>query len=154
MQVEIMNAKMREDRGFSARRMRTNPSAAREGGRPPGRAGGSATLKGARVFSQRVWAAIARSFNLSDREQQLVRGVFDDCTDYSIASVLGISPHTVHTHFERLHHKLGVTNRAQLILCVVGEFLALTAAPGSSLPPLCPNHAAGRCPSRRGRAAA
>jgi DNA-binding CsgD family transcriptional regulator len=147
-----MSAQRRAYRGISARRMRTDPSAARGDGRPPGRDGRPATRNGAKVFNERVWAAITRSFNLSNREQQLVRGVFDDCTDFSIASGLGISPHTVHTHFERLYQKLGVANRAQLILRVVDEFLALTASPGSSLPPLCPNHSAGRCPSRRGRA--
>jgi DNA-binding CsgD family transcriptional regulator len=101
------------------------------------------------VFNQRVWTAITRSFNLSNRELQLVRGVFDDCTDYSIASTLKISTHTVHTHFGRLYHKLRVANRAQLIVRVVDEFLAMTASPGSALPPVCPHHAAHRCPLRR-----
>jgi DNA-binding CsgD family transcriptional regulator len=104
------------------------------------------------VFNKRVWAAITRSFHLSDREQQLVRGVFDDCTDYSIASALKISAHTVHTHFGRLYHKLRVANRAQLIVRVLDEFLAMTASPGSALPPVCPYHAAHRCPLRRSRA--
>jgi DNA-binding NarL/FixJ family response regulator len=103
------------------------------------------------VFNEQVWAAITRSFKLSNREQQLVRGVFDDCTDFSIASTLGISCHTVHTHFERLHQKLGVANRAQLILRVLDEFLALTASPGGILPPVCPYRTASRCPWRRGR---
>ena len=92
------------------------------------------------------------SLDLSGRELQLVRGVFDDDTDFSIASFLGISPHTVHTHFERLHNKLGVADRARLILRVVNEFLALTASPGSILPPVCPGRADARCPLRRGPA--
>jgi DNA-binding CsgD family transcriptional regulator len=105
------------------------------------------------LFNKGAWTAITRSLNLSKREHQLVRGVFDDCTDLSIAVALGISSHTVHTHFERLHQKLGVANRAQLILRVVDEFLALTAAPGSALPPLCPHSTAARCPWRRGQSA-
>ena len=103
------------------------------------------------MFNEQVWAAITRSFKLSNREQQLVRGVFDDCTDFSIASTLGISCHTVHTHFERLHQKLGVAHRAQLILRVVDEFLDLTTSPGGTLPPVCPYRTAPRCPWRRGR---
>jgi DNA-binding CsgD family transcriptional regulator len=103
----------------------------------------------AKVLNARAWAAISGSLNLSNREQQLVRGVFDDRTDYSIALTLGISSHTVHTHFERLHRKLRVANRAQLILRVVDEFLALTAAPGSLLPPVCPNRTTACCPARR-----
>ena len=104
------------------------------------------------MFNQPVWAAITRSFNLSNRELQLVRGVFDDCTDFSIASALKISAHTVHTHFGRLYHKLRVANRAQLIVRVLDEFLAMTASPGSNLSPVCPHHAAGRCPLHRSRA--
>ena len=96
--------------------------------------------------------SLARSLDLSTREQQLVRGVFDDRTDFSIAAALGISQHTVHTHFERLYHKLRVGNRVQLVMRVMREFLALTTLPGSVLPPLCPHRAAARCPWRHGRA--
>jgi hypothetical protein len=78
--------------------------------------------------------------------------VFDDSTDSSIASALGISTHTVHTHFERLHQKLGVPNRAQLILRVVDEFIALTASPGNLLPPVCPCRSDARCPLQRRQA--
>ena len=104
------------------------------------------------MFNQPVWAAITRSFNLSNRELQLVRGVFDDCTDFSIASALKISAHTVHTHFGRLYHKLRVANRAQLIVRVVDEFLALTAAPGGSLPPVCSCRERRGCPWQKGLA--
>jgi DNA-binding CsgD family transcriptional regulator len=100
------------------------------------------------MFSEQAWAEIARSFELSPRELQIVRGVFDDRTEFAIATDLGISPHTVHTHFDRLHHKLAVIDRAELILCVMNEFLALTAAPESTLPSICANRTAGRCPLR------
>ena len=145
-----MNAQRREYRGFSAHRMRPELPAARGDGRPPGRDGRPAIPNGSRLFNQRVWAVLARSLNLSHREAQLVRGVFDDATDSSIASALGISTHTVHTHFERLHQKLAVPNRAKLILRVVAEFLVLTAAPGSVLPPVCPNGRAHGCALRNG----
>ena len=98
------------------------------------------------MFTEQAWAEIARSLALSARELQIVRGVFDDRSEFSIAADLNISPHTVHTHFERLHHKLGVADRAELILCVMNEFLALTAAPESTLPSICANRTAGRCP--------
>jgi DNA-binding CsgD family transcriptional regulator len=122
------------------------------GQRAKPRDNGSETTNGTAVFGERGWAAIRRSLDLSPRELQLLRGVFDDDTDFSIASSLGISPHTVHTHFERLHHKLDVANRAQLILRVVHELLALTASPGSRLPPVCPCRGDARCPMRRGHA--
>ena len=100
------------------------------------------------MLSDQAWAEIARSLKLSGRELQIAHGVFDDRTEFAIAAELGISPHTVHTHVERLHHKLAVIDRAELILCVMNEFLGLTVAPGTVLPPVCADRAAGRCPLR------
>ena len=104
---------------------------------------------GAAMFSEPAWREIARSLRLSGQEIQVVRGVFDDHTEGAIASSLKISPHTVHTHCERLYRKLGVTGRVTLALRVMDEYIALTLAPGTPLPPLCANFAAGRCPLRR-----
>jgi DNA-binding CsgD family transcriptional regulator len=98
------------------------------------------------MLSEQAWSEIGRSLKLSGRELQILRGVFDDRTEFAIAADLGISPHTVHSHFNRLHRKLAVTDRAELILCVIGQFLALTVAPGTALPSICANRAAGRCP--------
>jgi DNA-binding NarL/FixJ family response regulator len=103
---------------------------------------------GAVMLSEQAWQEIARSLKLSGQELQIVRGVFDDCTEFAIADNLNVSPHTVHTHCERLYHKLAVTDRVKLVLRVMDEFLALTAASGTSLPPICANWAAGRCPLR------
>jgi DNA-binding CsgD family transcriptional regulator len=145
----IMNTERREYRGSSARIAGNEPPAARRGQEAKAR---EERTSGARILGQQAWASITRSLNLSTRELQLVRGVFEDATDFAIAASLRISPHTVHTHFERLHHKLGVDNRAQLILRVVNEFLKLTASPGSILPPVCPWRCDPRCPRRRGQA--
>jgi DNA-binding CsgD family transcriptional regulator len=101
---------------------------------------------GAAMFSELAWGEIARSLKLSGRELQIVRAVFDDRTEFAIAADLRISPHTVHTHIERLHRKLAVVDRSQLILCVMSEFLMLTIAPGTNLPSICANRTAGRCP--------
>jgi DNA-binding CsgD family transcriptional regulator len=98
------------------------------------------------MFSEQAWEEIAHSLKLSGRELQVVREVFDDRTEFAIANNLHLSPHTVHTHCERLYHKLAVTNRVRLVLRVTNEFIALTFAPESSLPPICANRAAGRCP--------
>ena len=101
---------------------------------------------GSAMLSDQAWREIARSLTLSARELQIVRGIFDDRTDFAIAADLGISPHTVHTHIERLHHKLAVADRVELVLRIVLEFVALTIAPGTVLPSICANRAAGRCP--------
>lgn len=79
---------------------------------------------GAGLIEDSDWIEVARVLRLSGRELQIVKGVFDDATEPAIAANLGCSSHTVHTHFERLHHKLGAHTRAQIILRVVQEVLA------------------------------
>jgi DNA-binding NarL/FixJ family response regulator len=104
---------------------------------------------GSALLSPEVWEAIAHSLKLSGRELQIVRADFDDQTESALAHQLDIAPCTVHTHVERLHRKLGITHRAQLIVRVMQEFLALTASPDNGLPAICANRAAGRCPLER-----
>jgi DNA-binding NarL/FixJ family response regulator len=105
--------------------------------------------RGSAMFSNQVWKEIAHSLKLSDRELQIVRGVFNGQTEFSLANSLQLSPHTIHTYCERLYHKLAVTDRVKLVLRITNEFLALTAAPGSVLPSICANRTVGRCPLRR-----
>ena len=103
---------------------------------------------GATIFTKPAWREISRSLGLSVLQLQIVQAMFDDHTEASIAGRLKISPHTVHTHFERLYRKLGVTGRVRLALRVMDEYIALTLAPETVLPPLCANFAIGRCPLR------
>ena len=111
-----------------------------EGGPSVRRASGSV------MFSEQAWTEIAHSLKLSKRELQILHGVFDGCTEFAIASELRISPHTVHSHIERLHNKLAVTDRVELVLVIITEFLRLTLAPGTTLLPICAHRAAGCCP--------
>jgi DNA-binding CsgD family transcriptional regulator len=99
------------------------------------------------LFSAQAWAEIAQSLNLSGRELEIIHGVFNDCTESAIAADLGISPHTVHTHLNRLHRKLAVVDRLQLVTRIVREFLALTLLK-KSMQPICAIHASGQCPVR------
>jgi DNA-binding CsgD family transcriptional regulator len=82
--------------------------------------------RGQLVFSKEGWALVLHSLRLSNREAQIVRLFFDDIKESAIASVLGISRHTVHTHVERLYRKLGVTSHSALVIRVVSEYLALS----------------------------
>jgi DNA-binding CsgD family transcriptional regulator len=100
------------------------------------------------MFSDAAWREIARSLKLSGRELQILRAILDDRTESAIAANLGVSPHTIHTYRERLYRKLRVCDRVRLVLRVVNEFLAVTMAPGSVLPSICANRAAGSCPLR------
>jgi len=101
-------------------------------------------LSSSAVFSNQAWDQISRSLKLSTRESQILRGIFDDHTETAIAANLAISSHTVHTHIQRLHRKLGMVDRVQLVVRVVEEFLALTISPNSRLPAICANFK--RCP--------
>jgi DNA-binding CsgD family transcriptional regulator len=79
----------------------------------------------ATLLTEHAWDAIRSSLRLSVRELQivtcLVEGGLD--TDHEIGRVLGISPHTVHTHVERLYKKIGVASRSHLILSVFTEYV-------------------------------
>lgn len=77
-----------------------------------------------------------------------MRGVFNDGTEFAIADELKVSPHTVHTHCERLYRKLGVSDRVKLVLRVMETYVILTLSSDGILPPLCANFRAGRCPLR------
>lgn len=101
---------------------------------------------GSGLFSPQAWDEIARSLKLSGRELQIVHGVFDDQKELAIAIALDVSAHTIHTHVQRLYHKLAITDRTQLVLRVMREFLALTASPDNGLPPICANRATGAVP--------
>jgi DNA-binding CsgD family transcriptional regulator len=97
-------------------------------------------------LSPQAWAVVGRALSLSDRELQITRCIFADCKENVIAQHLGVSPHTIHTHGERLYRKLGVTSRVDLVVRVVDVFLHLTAHSENELPPICPNRSAGKCP--------
>ena len=101
---------------------------------------------GSAMLSGRAWNEIARSLQLSRRQLQIIRAVFDDDKEPTMAAALGISTHTVHTHLERIYRRLQVHDRLELVLLVLAEFLRLTADITSGLPPLCGQRAAGKCP--------
>lgn len=87
---------------------------------------------GRRIFSDRAWLSLARSLRLSDRELEIVQCIFDDQSQAATARQLGISPHTVHTHLERLYRKLNVSTRCAAVILVFAEYLSQHS--GSGLP--------------------
>jgi len=95
--------------------------------RPPrhlGACGPSPNRRGSGLLPDSAWLDLGSVLRLSPRELQIVRGVFEDRKEETIAFDLGISPHTVNTYFQRLYSKLGVSSRPQLILRVMAEYLA------------------------------
>jgi DNA-binding NarL/FixJ family response regulator len=61
----------------------------------------------------------ARPAPLSKREREILQKVADGATTRQVASDLGISPHTVKTHLERIFEKLGANDRAQAVAIAI-----------------------------------
>jgi DNA-binding CsgD family transcriptional regulator len=83
-------------------------------------------------LSSAAWSAIGESLKLSARELQIVTCIVEDLaeTQDEVGRHLGMSPHTVHTHVERLYKKLGVANRSHLIVRVFAAYVHLESAAG------------------------
>jgi DNA-binding NarL/FixJ family response regulator len=71
-----------------------------------------------------AWKTIAKSLCISDRQLQIIQGIFDDQKELVIADELTISVNTVHTHLGRLYRKLSVDSRVALILCILAKYLS------------------------------
>lgn len=93
--------------------------------------GGENRPVGRDVLDEREWRAVTRALRLSVRERQIVKRLFDDASEAVIADDLGISPHTVHTHLERLYHKLGVGSRCAAVVRVFQAYRASCESPRS-----------------------
>ena len=78
---------------------------------------------------ERSWQSIVSTLGLSDREAQVASLILgDDCREDAMAASLSISPHTVHTHLERLYRKLRVTSRCQVVSRIFEQYVNLEAA--------------------------
>ena len=80
------------------------------------------------------WRLIDRELKLSAREHDIVELVNADVKESAMGARLGISPHTVHTHLERLYRKLGVSGRVQLVVRALGACLSHARGPGPNGP--------------------
>jgi DNA-binding NarL/FixJ family response regulator len=56
---------------------------------------------------------------LSKREREILQKIANGATTKEVASELGISPHTVKTHLERIFEKLGANDRAQAVAIAI-----------------------------------
>lgn len=83
-------------------------------------------------LSNDEWQSIAELLGLSDRQQEVVRCIFDGFDEPTIAKVLGISCHTVHAHLNRLYKKIHVKSRCELIVRLFLAYLFRFPAIGRS----------------------
>ena len=75
------------------------------------------------LFCDTAWAGIRDKLGLSVRQASIVRYVVADECDAAIARALGLSRSTVHTHMDRLHKKLDVHTRVELVGRIVAAYL-------------------------------
>lgn len=73
--------------------MGTSPSLKSNGHLSAKQVARRAAPQGASLLSDVVWLEVGRSLNLSARELEIMRGVFDNLTEGAIAARLGISEH-------------------------------------------------------------
>ena len=99
-------------------------------------------------LDENAWRLLATRLRLSPREVEIAHKVFTDLKESAIADDLGISPHSVRTHMERLYRKLSVQSRVELVVHILTTFLVLTEQEDSELPPICENYRTGQCPLR------
>lgn len=66
---------------------------------------------------------ICKAVQLTDRETEIARYIAEGNTNKQIASVLCISPHTVHTHRKSLMKKLGVSSATEVARFAMQEGL-------------------------------
>ena len=96
------------------------------------------------------WQSIVRSLGLSDREAQVAGLILGDGScESAMAASLSISPHTVHTHLERIYRKLRVTSRSQVVSRIFQLYVNQEAA--THVTQAAPAVYARRRPDRRAR---
>ena len=95
-----------------------------------------------------AWKCMTERLQLSTREREIAECILEDQREADIADRLSISPHTVHTHLERLYHKLGVTSRLQLAVRLAAEAIHCVSDQEPPAISGCRRRFEGRCPLR------
>ncbi len=68
------------------------------------------------LLQSKSWCRVMSALRLFPREREIVEIMIAiDFDEEVFAQQLGISPHTVHTHIERMYRKVKVTSRSELM---------------------------------------
>lgn len=78
------------------------------------------------LFTLKEWASIEQRLGLTARQGELLRLLIAGQSDQRIAKSLGISPHTVRAHLQRIFEVCGVNDRAMLVVATFKAFRALS----------------------------
>jgi DNA-binding CsgD family transcriptional regulator len=71
---------------------------------------------------------ITEAYDLTDREQQIIRMIARGIGTAGIAQQLYLSPHTVRDYVKAIFHKVGVSSRGELVAKLYTEFYEATHA--------------------------
>ena len=63
--------------------------------------------------------ASIKNFNLSSREQEILKHIIKGYSNPKIAQILSISESTVKAHLGKIYEKLGVANRIEAVVLVI-----------------------------------
>ena len=74
---------------------------------------------GETLFSSQDWGRLQELIELTDREYQVCRLIFEGKTRKETGQELEIATRTVRHYMEILHEKLNVTNRVSMVLRLV-----------------------------------
>ncbi|MCG8406285.1 MAG: LuxR C-terminal-related transcriptional regulator [Phycisphaerales bacterium] len=77
------------------------------------------------VLTEAQWGSVAEALQLSKREVEVIRCIFNGSKELAIAQALKISQHTVHAHVQRIYNKLDVHGHEELIIRIFTTCLSL-----------------------------
>jgi DNA-binding CsgD family transcriptional regulator len=89
----------------------------------------------AELLTEDEWDRVCSAFQLSERQEEVLRCVFESLTDKQIAHRLHMRLATVRTHMTRLRAKMGANNRLE-ISHQVWELIHVKRFPPSGVYPL------------------
>jgi DNA-binding CsgD family transcriptional regulator len=75
-------------------------------------------LKEVEIPSEKQWIPSIQRLRLSPRQKQIVLLLMKGDRDKTIAYSMGLSYNTIRTYLQRIYHKVGVTDRGELMLRV------------------------------------
>lgn len=69
------------------------------------------------------WSQLKRKLRLTDRELEVLQGLFDEQTDQAIAASLGITTRTVRAHLDSVYRKCHCRTRTGAVVSVFRTYV-------------------------------
>jgi len=78
----------------------------------------SLTATPSHCLNEATWTHLGSALELSPRQLEITRCVFDGMSECAIGRLLGVSTSTIHTHLDRLYKKLRIHGRSELVVAL------------------------------------